>query len=217
MNKVRFFVTLITALLVTGSFVFAHEVEERHKMKLMFGADAEAIEIEDMEVGETRQFFTEEGKEVVITRGEQGYELTVDGKEINILSPGDHHGASFIDIDGIDVEEGEGLVKVSVKGMVMGEADGEGEANVFVFSGDDEGEHGEHESFTWTEQGGEDAAVSIFVQKSDILSQVLESGVLDQVDEAARDEIIRVIKEAEASEGHHVIRKKIVRVHEEDE
>ncbi len=215
MNKVRLFITLITALLVTGTFVFAHEGEERHKMKLKFGLDMEAIEIEDMEVGETRQFFTEEGKEVVVTREEQGYELTVDGKEIDIFSPGGHHGASVVHLDG---DEGEGHVNVFVKKMVMGEGDGEGDESVFVFSGDDEGEHGEHENFVWTTEGGEDANVSIFVnKKKDVLSHVLESGVLDQLDTAARDEIIRVIKEAEGSEGHHVIRKKIVRVHEEDE
>lgn len=213
MNKVRIFVTLITALAVTGTFVFAHEVEERHHMKIKLGADAEAIEVEDMEIGETRQFFTEDGKEVVITREEQGHKLTVDGKEIDIFSPGGHHGASVIDIDG---EEGEGHVNVFVKKMVMGGGEGDGDENVFVFSGDDEGEHGEH--FVWTEEGGDDANVSVFVtKKKDVLSHVLESGVLDQLDTATRDEIVRVIKEAEGSEGHRVMRKKIVRSHKKDE
>ncbi len=197
MNKVRFFVTLITALLVTGTFVFAHEGEEHHKMKIKLGHDMEAIEIEDMEVGETRQFFTDEGKEIVVTREEHGYELSVDGKQIDIVSAGDHHGASVISVGGDDGEH----VNVFVKKMVM--SDDEGDPGVFVVSGDDIGE-----DFVWTTDTGEHAGVSVFVQKKDVLSHVLESGVLDQLDSATRGEIIRVIEEAEGDEAHRVIRKK---------
>ena len=74
MNKVRLFVTLLTALLLTATFSFAHEEQEHHKFKLKLHGEGEALVLEDMEVGETRQLYTESGKEVVATRTEDGYQ-----------------------------------------------------------------------------------------------------------------------------------------------
>lgn len=67
----------------------------------MLGADSldgETLDIAALEEGETRTFTTREGKEVVVSRGEEGITLSVDGKEIrlpsltsvNVLASGGH-------------------------------------------------------------------------------------------------------------------------------
>lgn len=205
MNKIRFFAALVTALLAVAGLSFAHEGES-HQMKIVVGGDADTFEIGELEVGETRQLFTESGKEVVITRNESGYEVNVDGKEINIVSPG-HHSTSYVQID----REGEGDGEATIDVMVKGFTGGHGEENVFIVKGDDDG--GEH-AYVWHGKDGEEHEIEgnvmffgngeghegqsfVFRKQSRVLDHVLESEVLDQLDEATRQQIIDVIKEAE--------------------
>ena len=147
MNKIRFFAALVTVLLAITGLAVAHE-GDGHKMKVVLGGDADTFELGELEVGETRQFFTESGKEVVITRSEDGYEVNVDGKEINILSPG-HHSASFVKIDR-DSGDGEATFDVMVKGFTGSH----GDDNVFIVKGEGDGE-GEH-SYVWHGEDGEE-------------------------------------------------------------
>lgn len=89
--------------------------------------------LEDLAVGESRTFTTDEGKVVLVTRTEAGYELDVDGEEITIaLEEGE--GFSFHTLDG---EEGEGLVVIRT-----GEKGESGSAFSIVTLGG-EGEEGE--------------------------------------------------------------------------
>lgn len=213
MNKLRFFLLALTALLLVTSFSFAgedHDGERHHKVKIKIAGDGNGVEsfdFGDIEVGETRQFFTDSGKEVTITRDEDNYTVNVDGKDIDIHTSG-HHGASVIDIDG---EEGH-KVKVITKTMHIS-GDGEEGENVFVFkTGGEHGEHvfhsehgdehGEH-SFVWISDDEGSKSHDFVIKKSNVLSHVLESDALDGLDEETRERIIKAIKEGEKTSMPH--------------
>lgn len=85
------------ALLPAAALLFltpaiAEEVHERKvEIKILADADGEALDLDlsDLEVGETRWISTDSGKDVGITREENGYRLDIDGEETFIMSPGD--------------------------------------------------------------------------------------------------------------------------------
>lgn len=206
MKRLRFFVTLATALVIAATFSFADEGETHHRFKLKVDADSEAIVIDDLEVGETRQFFTDSGKEVLVTRKEDGLELTVDGKEIEVATPHGLHGAAIVDVDSEDGEH----VNVFVKTLVA-PGDGEEGEHAFVWHGEG-GEHATHDVTVWTgEEGESHASVSIAVAP-DIAEKVLESGALDDLDPATRDKVLEAIRDAATPRLH----KKVI-VHEEED
>lgn len=197
MSKTRLTAFLLPILLFAATASFAHE--EKHVIKLKVAGDDDVIVVDDLEVGETRQVFTDSGKEVVVTREENGYELSVDGREIDVVSPGDHHGTAEVTIDG---ESGEKKVDLRVK-KVIKVHDGE---NVFFFSGDEGEDEEGNEVLVWTgdgEEGESHATVSIGMDVKSVADRVLESGVLDKLDEATRQEIL---DEIEKAEKHRVIR-----------
>lgn len=202
MNKVRLFVTLSAALLIAASSSIAGDGGERH-IKVKIDSAGETFDVGDMEVGETRQFFTEAGEEVVVTREDDGYTLSLDGREIELVSPGEHRLAVRL-----DAEKGEDGLDVLLSKVV--EVGDEGE-NVFLVSGDDAGGDG-HDVFVWHEDdAGEGGSHSLsFMVKKDVLSQVLASGVLDKLDEATRQEIIDEIEKAEGNTVVHSATRTIV-------
>lgn len=193
MNKLRLFLTALVALLLVTSFSFAGEDHdgEHHKMKIKIagdGAGIESFDIGELEVGETHQLFTDSGKEVNITRDEDGYTVNVDGKDIDIHTSG-HHGAKVI------------TRTMSFSGH------GEENENIFIMAGDgEEGEHGEH-SFVWIsdDENTKDHDISFMIKKQDVLSHVLESKALDGLDEDTRQRIIDAIKSGEKASRPHTI------------
>jgi hypothetical protein len=60
------------------------EVKRQAKIKIMTpgGGGLEEFDVSDLAVGDSRTFTTAEGKEVDLTRLEEGFSITVDGKEI---------------------------------------------------------------------------------------------------------------------------------------
>lgn len=211
MKRIRFFTPLLAALLALAAAGFAHE--EKHAMKVKIVGDGDAIEVGDLEVGETRQFFTDSGKEVVVTREEHGYELSVDGREIDVVSPGDHHGAAVVTIDR---EGDDGKIDVRIKKKIVRVHDDE---NVFFFSGDEGGEHEGHEVIVWTGDGGDGEGHPTFTMSIDaksVADRVLESGVLDRFDEATRREILDAIDRASKHRVLHTGSETIV-IDSEDE
>lgn len=192
MNKLRLFVTLATALAIAAGLSLADESKVKSRFKFKVDSAGEAIVVDDLAVGETRQFFTDSGKEVVVTRGDDGFHLTVDGKEIDVVGPHGFHGASVIDLEG---EEG-GSVKVIVKKVGVGEES----EHVMVWHGAGHEAHGDH-GFA-------------FVIQPDVAEHVVESGVLDDLAPEKREEILRVIREADRRVIRH--RAKVV-VDDEDE
>ena len=124
--------------LFTHDALASDQVEER-KVKLVLKADdgeAVKLDLSDLEVGQTTQFTTDTGKLVVATREEDGYLITIDGKEIRVATPehmdpdgGKHHVLVKVIKDG-DGEDGEHEVRVEKRIVVS--ADGEA-----IVSGED--------------------------------------------------------------------------------
>ena len=79
------------ALLVMTPAVAEHHVERKVEIKILADADGEGVELDlsDLEVGETRWITTDSGKDVGVTREDDGYRLDIDGEETFIMSPGD--------------------------------------------------------------------------------------------------------------------------------
>jgi len=115
----------VFGLLVSPALAGDHHDGEVHKkhIKIMVspdGEDADAIRLDasDLEVGETRYITSESGKEVAITREENGFRIEIDGEETFVMTPG------------------EGMHK---RVMVHSTGSGEATANAFVMVGEGEG------------------------------------------------------------------------------
>ena len=71
---------------------WAGDAVERHvKIKVMTdeGGEMTELDLSDLQVGETRWITSDSGKDISITREEDGYRLDIDGEETFIGSPGD--------------------------------------------------------------------------------------------------------------------------------
>jgi hypothetical protein len=210
--------TFLALLLVASAatFVFAGEGPhvERH-VKLAFtgedGGEPLVIEADDLEVGETRQFFTESGKEVVLTRTEEGYDLEVDGEKIDVDAPGAGHYA---------FETGDSK-RVFVFQGDHGDAEGVTEdEHVFIHQGEEgfewvqAGGDGE-EGFEWVQAGDGAAADVHFLHAGHptALEHLRAKGILDELDEATRQKIVDALTEIEP-EGHQAKKMIMIKVDE---
>ena len=199
MKTIHAILALVFATLLVSAFSFAAEPEHevKHRIKLKIVADDDLIEVDaaDMEVGETRQSFTESGKEVVLTRLEEGYKLEVDGEEIDVgMTHGEGHHQMFH-------FSGDEDAKVMIRTM-GGE---EGREHAFIHAAGDEDMH-------WLEKG-EDGDFDILIRQVDPAEHLLAPGVLDDLSEEKRQEILDALREMEP---HQRIHKKII-VDVEDE
>ena len=190
MKTMHALIAIAIATLFTTAFTFASPDEsiviQDHRMQVIaLGEDGEALDIDlsDLEEGETRQFFTDSGKEVVATRTEDGITLEVDGKTIELL--GAHHISAHTEHD---VQVHSDGTKVIVK-QLGGE---DGHFSFFHSDSEDIEVHGEHH---WVSADG--AQVFVMGEHKTPADTLLESGVLDQVDESTREEILEVLRQAE--------------------
>ena len=168
-------------------------IKERHHIKLKLDDAMDVIEIDDLEIGESRQFFTDEGKEIVVTRGEDGVDITVDGEEIDMPKK--------IRVETLheEIHGGDGDHKVVVRSGHSG-----GHNNVWVTSAD-EGKAiveiknlGDGHEMHWISSDGED----IEIHRSSASDHLKESGALDGLDEDERQAILDALEEFD-SEYHH--------------
>lgn len=76
---------LAAALVVGGVTAEERKVMEEVKeiVKVAVDGDVEVIEVEDLEEGESRQYFMDAGQEIVVTRTEEGFELEIDGEPLD--------------------------------------------------------------------------------------------------------------------------------------
>ncbi len=209
MKTIHAILALIFATLLVSAFSFAaepeHEIKHHIKLKIADGDDVVAVDAADLEVGETRQSYTESGKEVLLTRLEKGYQLVVDGKEIDLgLSHGEGHGAHK------EVYHFSGDEDAKVMIRTMGGEEGH---NYAFIHGSGEGDH------HWVEKGEDGEDVDIFIERFSPADHLLKSGVLDDLDEGKRQEILDALREMEP---HKRIQKKIIvdveeKIHEEGE
>lgn len=182
---------LLAALLMVVSSFAAGESEKKRHMKMKIAADGEVVSFsaDDLEIGETQQSFTESGKEVLVTRTEDGFQLEIDGKEIDVDVPhGDDHHSIF-------AMTGDEDKKVIIRKM-----HGEGDEHGYQFIHGGEGEH------HWVGDGED---IDIVVNRFSAADRLIESGVLDDLDEAKRQEILDTLKQMEPHKIHKQVRVKV--------
>ena len=167
-------------------------VHERHHIKLELDEAMDVIEIDDLEVGESRQFFTDDGKEIVVTRGEEGVDITVDGDEIDI--------PKTIRVETLHEEfHGDGDRKFVIR---TGHSDGHD--NVWVTSGGEAkaiveiGSLGDGHAMHWVSSDGGD----IRIRRSSAAEHLKESGALDALDEDQRQAILDALEEFDSTGLH---------------
>lgn len=182
MNKFRLSFALLAALLVAVPFVLVAgddaktEVKHAVKIKIMQDGDLIDIDADDLEVGESREFKSESGKDVVITRTDEGFDVTVDGKKLEIFK---------------HLEDGKGaghrVIRIEKRSGEGDDVEVEKEHKIVVLSGDEAGTiHADGESFAFVHGGG-------------TLDEVLKSGALDKLDAKTREEVIEALKKAFAA------------------
>ena len=200
MKTIHAILALLFATLFVSVFSFADEAKHEVKIKIQQDGDLIDLEAQDMEVGETRQSFSDSGKEILLTRTEEGYDLTVDGKQVDIgMAHGDRHSVFVHSGDSEDA-------KVMVR-KIMVEGKGDGEAHGFHFIHGEEGDE-DHGTHHWVQKGDEAHGTHHWVQKGDdshvfMIERVnpadhlVESGVLDGLDEETRQNILETLREIE--------------------
>jgi hypothetical protein len=137
---------ILAVLLTFSATTFA---QEEHEMKfevivaeggadestrVHWSSDNADFDIQDMQVGESRSIVDDDGRAILITRGEDGFTMDVDGKTIDLPEmPGmGAHGAHMAFVDGGDMD-----VDVQVIGSSSGTfATSTGPEGVTIISGD---------------------------------------------------------------------------------
>lgn len=198
MKTMQAILALIFASLFVAAISFAaEETEARHhiKIKLADGDELIDVEAEDLEIGEARESYTDSGKKVLITRTEQGYELEVDGKKIDL---GLHHGGADHSV----------FVHSDEASKVIVRSGGDEDVDyAFIHAGDDHGAH------HWVQHGEHGEDFKFVIERKSASKHLLESGVLDELDEETRQRILDTLKEIESPK---VIKKRVhVEVHED--
>ncbi len=195
---------LLIALLAPAVSFAAEEPEIERRIAIKIMADDELVEIDadNLAIGETRQSYTDSGKEVLVTRTEDGYRIEVDGEEVDVELPGGEGHHAFM-----HMESGEG------KKVVIRKFEGEGEGGHgfhFIHGGEGEGHH-------WVQKGdGED--VNVVIERFSAADRLAESVVLDDLSEEKRQEILDALREAEPHQIHKQMRVRIEEeIHEEHE
>ncbi len=104
--------TLLCGSVWAGQF---HHDETKVMLKID-GGDTEVLTIDDLAVGETREFTTESGKSVLVARDDSGLVVDVDGKLIEIdtpdfdsVNPGQHRVMVMEDVDE-SIEDGQHII-----------------------------------------------------------------------------------------------------------
>lgn len=197
-----------------------HDVQtvEKHAFKVVIaddesGSDVIKLDGDDLKIGESRQFITDSGKEVVVTRTEDGLDVTVDGESLDLPSFGDID----IDIDGAHdgahsmmffktVEGGENVdvKKVIVKG-------GAHASHNMVFIGEDgkkveiKGDGGE-DGFHWVKKfhvggDGEGPHIVKLHGSAGAVEHLKSSGALDSLTEEQREKVLKALESYGAGDG----------------
>ena len=123
------FCALAILCTLTAQLQADQQVVKKQRVKVVVAEDDSEPQIvdldgEDLEIGESRQIFTESGKEILISRSEEGLNVTVDGEAIDVGALHEGHG------HGGDVQVHRKVIKHL--------ADGDQKTMVFVGKGGDE-------------------------------------------------------------------------------
>ncbi len=180
--------TVLFASLLASALSFAAEMPEGERFELKVMADDELVSIDatGLEIGESRQSFSESGKEVLVTRTEDGFQLAIDGKDIDVdlHHGGSHHGGPHHgDHASFNMTGGEG--KKIIIHKLHGEADCD-DCSGYHFMHADEGEDAD-----------------VVIERFNVADRLAESGVLDGLDEEKRREILDSLRQMQPHGDHH--------------
>jgi len=204
------FILILAATLLLALPVLAEEdeglhVERQVKIKMVKDGDLLELDLSDMEVGDTQQFFTESGKEVLVTRTEDAYKIAIDGEEEAIVLPVREGDNAFAFATG---DEGEHVVirKRIVKGDCDdGDSDCAASSMVFVAKDGKVVMEDVTGDASWVAAGAHAHAKghAVRLHHKSAAQRLIESGVLDDLPEAKRKEILDALKSGE--EGEHMV------------
>lgn len=223
---------LLLALLALSAWTLAAtagepEIDRQVKLKILADDEMVDLDLSHLEVGESEQLYTENGKEIVALRTEEGFEIDVEGRdEPIVVKTGDHAYAFSLDHDcdesdddcthdvivrkNVHVihEDGEHEHGEGAHTMMFISEDGEhhavgGHANVWI-SGDAEGD-GEGDGMqVFRFNGGGEGAIE----------KLLASGALDNLDETKREEILEALR---SGHGEGNVRVKVIEKHRHED
>lgn len=212
--------TAILSLLALPTLAGEAHIEEVRKVKLKILAGDELIDLDlsDLEVGESQQTYAEDGSLIVATRNDDSYTIQVgDEEEITVpVNIGHGHGE-------VEIESGDGH-QVIVRKHVS-KTSGDGNQAVFI-SGDGDVQHIEidEDSHFWvsgddSESAHQAMAHVIHLERQDPAQHLIDSGVLDDLDEDTRQRILDKLREIEPAHGDHAsssASKIVIRKHRSD-
>jgi hypothetical protein len=117
--KLRTFTVFLWGFLIAAAAVAGEEKETKIKIAVATdGDDPEifewhsadsGVDLSKLEVGESKTITNENGKEVTFTRTEEGFDIAVDGKDIEVMQM---HGGGEIDVDVEMLHAGDGKVLI---------------------------------------------------------------------------------------------------------
>jgi hypothetical protein len=182
----------VLGLLVSPALAGHHKDGQHHKKQIKIlvtpdGEDSDEVifDASDLEVGETRYLTSESGKEVAITREENGFRIDIDGDETFVMTPD------------------KGMHK---RIMVHSAAGAEATANAFVVSGEGEGEG--HEMVWVSEESGEvhlgGLEDTVFISGAGDLDEYDRERIIDALRDAGIDKEIRFVPSG-GSHGFHFV------------
>ena len=229
----RYFPSLRTAALLTAAGLLAavataddvtlikkKHVNEGHEAKIVIASDGETevFEVDDeLEVGESRQFFTESGKEIVITRTDEGFDVTIDGESVptglsnfkffhfgneggssanSQIHIGDGSKIKVMHLGGDNEIEIDGDTEMSFKVIRMGEGGehveggGAGHKAIFITT-DDEHSDADH---VWI--SADDVNGYTFGDHKTAIEHLQSSGALDKLDAETREKVLEALRTA---------------------
>lgn len=115
--QLRTFTVFLWGCLIAAAAVAGEEKETRIKIAVATdGGDPETFEwhsadsgvdLSSLEVGDSKTITNENGKEVTFTRTDEGFDIAVDGKDIEVMKM---HGGGEIDVDIEMLHQGDGKV-----------------------------------------------------------------------------------------------------------
>ena len=233
----RYFPSLRTAALLTAAGLLAavataddvtvikKHINDSHTAKIVIAGDGdtEIFEVDgELEVGESRQFFTESGKEIVITRTDEGFDMTIDGESLD-TGLSNFKFVHFGNEGGSEGGNGNNQIHISngskIKIMQLGSdgeielrGDSDAEMNYKVIRlGGGDGEHVEvgsgHNAIFISTDGEHSDADHVWISADDVngytfgdhktaIEHLESSGALDKLDAETREKVLEALRTA---------------------
>lgn len=234
-------VGLTAGLVLSASAGDGIHVERAIKMMIVTDAgESVSLDLGDMEVGDSETFYTDNNVPVWVTRNESNFEILVEGEDEALTVPafdGDefHLGDGEFDLDVLCEDEDDCDHNITIhKHVTDGDfeiagLDEETRARVMAMIQDKLGDAGDEASIAfiakdgdmqvlgdgehaWTGADGETRVKVLKLNSGSPAQRLIESGALDGLDEAKRQEILDAL-----GSGQTTVRKRIMIRTDEDQ